>query len=235
MAVDEAILDAAIAAIAPPTLRLYRWDKAAISVGRFQSVERGVNVEACRELDVSIVRRPTGGRGILHGEDQTVSVVVPIARLGSAGRRVVESYRVLLEGFVRGLARLGVATGVGVCERRSGRGGDCFAARSQADLLTLDGEKLVGSAQCRREGIIMQQSSLRHRPPGIRAEQVFLGTVSEGRYPLKEVGEEELEAALIAGFQEAFGGQWTPGSLTAWEEERAAALLAQYADVSRPD
>lgn len=233
MAVDEAILDAVSAGIAPPTVRLYRWAEPAITVGRFQSVARGINAEACRERGVPVIRRLTGGRGILHDGDQTVSVVVPAANLGSAGRRVIESYHLLSEGFVRALARLGVSVTRGACGRRRGEGGDCFSVRSQADLLTPEGDKLVGSAQRRREGVILQQSSLRHLPPRVPEQEVFRGPVAQAVYPLHEVEEEALEAALAAGFQEAFGQPAARGALTAWEEERAAALLAHYPDELR--
>jgi lipoate-protein ligase A len=227
MAADEAILDAVIAGIAPPTLRLYRWESPAVTIGRFQSITRGIDLEACRVHSLPIVRRPTGGRGILHDEDQTISVALPLLNLGAAGRRVVDSYRILSEGIVRGLARLGVVVALGACERPKSRGGDCFASRSQADLLTLAGEKLIGSAQCRREGVILQQSSLRHQRPSLSVAQVFPESAEPESYSLEAVSLEELEEALIAGFQEALGGRWRVGSLTGWEEERAAWILGR--------
>ncbi|HXG24831.1 MAG TPA: lipoate--protein ligase family protein [Chthonomonadales bacterium] len=235
MAVDEAILDAVIEGIAPPTLRFYRWNESAISVGRFQSITRWIDTAACQALGVSIFRRPTGGRGILHGGDQTVSIVIPKHLLGPFGRSVIESYRYLSGGFVKGLARLNISISQGICEKAEGPGGDCFAVRSRADLLTLEGVKIVGSAQCRREGVILQQSSLRHQPPEVDPTQVFLGTVAADNYPLKDVDEEALLEALIAGFAEALEVTLRPGYLTAWEEERAGILIGNSARVSLVD
>lgn len=229
MAVDEAILDAVIEGIAPPTLRLYRWNEPAISVGRFQSITRWIDTAACQALGVSIVRRPTGGRGILHGGDQTLSITVPKHLLGPSGRSVIESYRYLSEGFVKGLARLDIPAFQGVCEKAEGRGGDCFAVRSRADLLTPEGVKIVGSAQCRREGVLLQQSSLRHQPPEVNPAAVFLGTVAVDEYPLNDVDEQALLEALVAGFTEALGVTLRPGYLTAWEEERAGVLIGNSA------
>jgi lipoate-protein ligase A len=99
MAVDEAILDAVAARMVPPTIRLYRWDGAAVSLGRFQNRERDFDEELSRKLGIGFVRRPTGGRGILHGHDQTVSIIVPIHILGETGRRIIESYVYLARGF----------------------------------------------------------------------------------------------------------------------------------------
>src|SRR5947208_2539412 len=77
MARDEAILNAVVADAAPPTLRLYRWKQPSVSLGRFQSVERTLHGETCRALGIPLVRRITGGRGILHGDDLTVSIICP--------------------------------------------------------------------------------------------------------------------------------------------------------------
>jgi lipoate-protein ligase A len=226
MAVDEAILDAVIEGIVPPTLRFYRWNEPAISVGRFQSITRWINIAACQSLGVTIVRRPTGGRGILHGGDQTLSIVVPKYLLGPAGQSVKESYRYLSDGFIRGLARLQHILSLGTCEKTTkDNSGECFAVRSSADLLTPEGVKMVGSAQCRREGVLLQQSSLRHRPSPVHPANVFLGRVAAEHYPLADVEEEDLLEALIAGFTEALGVGLNPGYLSAWEEERAGVLI----------
>src|SRR5262245_55330813 len=162
MALDEAILDAVIEGISPPTIRLYRWERPAISVGKFQHVCRGLNVDACAALGVPVVRRLTGGRAVLHGSDQTFSLMVPSNFLGEHARSVVASYRWLSQGFVAALRSLRLFGSMGECERRTERNGDCFAARSQADVLTAGGEKLVGSAQCRSEEHTSELQSLRH-------------------------------------------------------------------------
>src|SRR5207302_1273384 len=82
MALDEAILDAVAANAAPPTVRLYRWKRPTVSVGRFQNIEKTVRLDACAAQGVPIVRRITGGRGILHGWDLTVSLIASVEALG---------------------------------------------------------------------------------------------------------------------------------------------------------
>src|SRR5436190_13594315 len=82
MAVDEALLESVMTNAAPPTLRLYSWESAAVSVGRFQSIARTLRQEECAARGVPLVRRITGGRGILHGDDLTISVAAPIEAVG---------------------------------------------------------------------------------------------------------------------------------------------------------
>ncbi len=82
MAVDEAMMRALNAGESPPSLRLYQWDGYAISVGRFQSIERTMRVEQAAREGLPIVRRVTGGRGILHGDDLTISIACNCSDLG---------------------------------------------------------------------------------------------------------------------------------------------------------
>ncbi|PON11393.1 lipoate--protein ligase family protein, partial [Candidatus Entotheonella serta] len=79
MALDEAILQACEAGVAPPTLRVYGWQPPALSLGYAQNVTKEVNVAACQRYGIEIVRRPTGGRAVLHDDEVTYSVVMPIA------------------------------------------------------------------------------------------------------------------------------------------------------------
>lgn len=105
MAVDEAIMIHHSRGGAPPTLRFYRWDPPTLSLGYFQDPEREVNREACRRLGVGLVRRPTGGRAVLHDDEVTYSVVIAQKYLPGS---VVETYRVLSGGLLAGLRLLGV-------------------------------------------------------------------------------------------------------------------------------
>lgn len=107
MAVDEAIFEAVAARQAPPTLRLYGWEPPAVSLGYAQALdERVKRAEICRR-GYGLVRRPTGGRAIIHHHEVTYSVCVRLADL-SAGRSVMQSYRELSRGVECGLALLGV-------------------------------------------------------------------------------------------------------------------------------
>jgi len=107
MAIDEAILWAVAEGESLPTLRFYGWRPSCLSIGYSQSMESEVDVDRCREAGIGLVRRPTGGRAILHADELTYSIVAPQAEPRVAGG-VIESYRRLSAGLVAGLRALGV-------------------------------------------------------------------------------------------------------------------------------
>ena len=153
MAADEALL-AEVAGGAPPALRLYRWSPPALSLGRFQP-DDDVDAAACTRLGVEVVRRPTGGMGLLHGADLTYAVVMP--RPAGAEGGVDAVYGLLAGALIDGLARLGVVAAIA---RHDGPAGPvCFAGQQGADLRVGD-RKLCGSAQVRRGGAVLQHGSI---------------------------------------------------------------------------
>lgn len=160
MAVDEAILRAVAAGLAPPTLRFYAWDPPCLSLGRAQPVA-DADLCAVRTAGFDLVRRPTGGRAILHVDELTYSVVAPQTEPRVAGG-IVESYRRLSRGLVRGLELLNM-TGIDavsrVENRGSGKGPVCFEVPSDYEI-TAGGRKLTGSAQMRTQSVVLQHGSL---------------------------------------------------------------------------
>lgn len=142
-----------------PVVRLYQWDRPSVSIGRLQSEE------PVRRLypDLPCVRRPTGGRAVLHGKDLTISVAVRMDWLpGDSGKTVLSSYRLLMSGLVTALTYVGHEARLGT-EYACGVGGSihCFDVVSGCDLVdTHSGRKLVGSAQRREGGALLQQMSL---------------------------------------------------------------------------
>ncbi len=248
MAVDEAILLAHAAGEAPPTLRFYRWDPPAVSVGYFQDYATDVDPAVCREEGVDIVRRPTGGRAVLHDKEVTYSVVVSTDRLPGA---VVETYRLIAEGLVRGLRDLGLEADL--APERGGRGGAgdraeggvagvpdgaCFEAPSSYEILA-GGRKVVGSAQVRRDGVILQHgsipleldSALLARTLGlgpraaarIAAKAAGLGDVRPGGVPIYA----EVCRAVTRGIGESLEVEFAPGGLTPGETATAERLVRE--------
>ena len=142
-----------------PIVRLYQWDRPAVSVGRLQPEE------PLRRLypDLPCVRRPTGGRAVLHGEDLTVAVAVRTDWLpGDTGRTVLSSYHLLMAGLVTALAEAGHEARFGT-EYACGVGGSlhCFDVIAGCDLVdSRSGRKIVGSAQRRQGDALLQQMSL---------------------------------------------------------------------------
>ena len=153
MAADIALLED-VGRGAPAALRLYRWTRPALSLGHFQSAS-DVDHDACARLGVEVVRRPTGGKALLHGGDLTYAVVFP--RPDGADGRVDAIHDVVAAALIAGLRRLGVAARVA---RHGGRGGPvCFAGQQGADL-RVGTQKVCGSAQVRRAGAVLQHGSL---------------------------------------------------------------------------
>ena len=231
MAVDSAILRAVGRGETGPTIRLYRWNRTAVSVGRFQNVERTLKLEYCERTGIPVVRRPTGGRGILHGTDQTCAIAALTVDLGPAGERISDSYRLLSLAFLEALRRLDVPAAQSRNETAVGAG-DCLASCSVADVVAQAGLKLVGSAQRRCGAVLLQQSSIRHLPPNTEPGFVFEGRVASGDGPLASVPTETLQESLINGFETALGIRLKVGKMTAAEhmESEKVTLRLRQAD-----
>ena len=157
MGVDEALL-ATASESGRATLRLYAWDGPWLSLGHAQPAP-GPLAQACTEAGVGLVRRATGGSAVLHGSDLTYAVAVPESALppGLQG-----SYARVAEALSLALASLGLRT------RRapggpSPRGFDCFQ-QAGGDEICVGERKLVGSAQRRSGGAVLQHGSIRLAP-----------------------------------------------------------------------
>jgi lipoate-protein ligase A len=230
MAVDSALLEAAAAGSAPPTLRFYAWAPAAVSLGRFQNAD-GIRLEEARRHGWDVVRRPTGGRAVLHHRELTYSLVLPPSVVGGCGVRT--TYAVLADALHAGLAALlgGAATpqAGASCAGRAVRQPNCFAVASECDTLARGG-KLVGSAQARSGGALLQHGSIlldadRDAWAALFGEAGALVTLGEllGRVP--EAG--EVARAVARGFESA-GVRFQPGALSPVERDAAAGRSATF-------
>jgi lipoate-protein ligase A len=160
MATDAALFEAIRdGRLAMPVVRAYRWDRPSVSIGRLQD-EAAVHAVY---PGLPIVRRPTGGRAVLHGSDLTITVATRDEWLPAAPTGVLSSYRLIVSGIIEALRSAGLDPVSGVRGRpsRSPRCFDTLAACDVADART--GRKLLGSAQRRERGAILQQMDI----PGI--------------------------------------------------------------------
>lgn len=237
MAIDEAILWAVAKGKSPPTLRFYGWQPPCLSIGYSQSMEGEVDVERCREAGIDFVRRPTGGRAILHADELTYSVVAPQAEPRVAGG-VVESYRRLSAGLIAGLQALGVEAYQALTPtplqegRGEGQSAACFDAPSSYEI-TVGGKKLVGSAQVRKQGAVLQHGSLPLEGDIARIFDFLKVSSEERREELKRelrakatslelalgysVPFDEVAQHLAAGFAQALNLRLIPGQLSQYE------------------
>jgi lipoate-protein ligase A len=245
MAVDEAILQARAEGHVEPTLRLYRWQPPTVSLGRFQGLDERIDVATIRERGYGLVRRPTGGRAILHSDELTYSVIVKQTDI-EGGHALMSSYRRISQGIEAGLAFLGLEAGMGD-GRDASRTTDkalptiCFAKAARCDLVSA-GRKVVGSAQTRTRGCILQHGSI---PLTIDLDEllaVFPGGTSEGGPERRErlaraaigvaellgrsVSFGELAAAIRAGFERCLEVRFREGVLAPEERACADSLVA---------
>lgn len=153
MARDEALLDE-VAAGAPPALRIYRWRRPALTLGRFQPDDH-VDRATCDALGVEVARRPTGGRALLHGADLTYAVA--LTRPSDVRDSVDALYAHLARGLMDGLARLGVRAEV--ASHDGDPGPVCFASALGSDL-RVGRRKVCGSAQVHRGPAVLQHGSV---------------------------------------------------------------------------
>ena len=160
MALDQALAEAAAAGDSLPTLRFYRWEPPAVSLGRHQSIH-DVDQAAIARLGYEVVRRPTGGRAILHIDELTYSVVAPKDEPRVIGG-VMDAYLRLSNALLTGLRTLGLdAVEKAPGDVRAGPdvSAACFEVPSAYEI-TAGGRKLMGSAQSRRAGYVLQHGSL---------------------------------------------------------------------------
>ena len=233
MAVDEVLLDGVAAATTPPTIRFYGWNPPCLSLGYFQPFDV-VDVDGCRALGVDVVRRPTGGRAILHDRELTYSVALPAPVLGQDGGVLPSYYRLSLV-LQDGLRRLGVPATLAPESARSSaaHGPVCFDRPSAHEIL-LHGRKLVGSAQTRRGGGLLQHGSILiepridklmaclHRTDGAGSRGLEYGVAGLAELGVTDLG--PIASAIGAAFAAGFGVDLVEAPLRPDEEEAARAL-----------
>ncbi len=218
MAIDEAILQALANGPGAPTLRFFQWEPPCLSLGYNQHWQE-VDGAACRRLGYTWTRRPTGGKAILHTDEVTYSLIIPQNDPRIQGG-IVESYRILSCGLLSGLENLGVrarqANNEGAeADSRRGKGGPvCFDTPSRYEI-TWQGKKLIGSAQLRRRGVVLQHGTLplygdlnrildtlnfTTEERALQAELLLQRATTLAQVLGKELSFAEVTAALSAGF-----------------------------------
>ncbi|MEK4386493.1 biotin/lipoate A/B protein ligase family protein [Solibacillus sp. FSL W7-1464] len=165
MALDEALLDWHSQGEIPPVIRFYEWNPATLSIGYFQQVHKDINLEAVKKQNLGFIRRPTGGRAVLHDQELTYSVIVTES-YPNMPDSVTEAYRVISEGILQGFRLLGLDAYFSVPETKEQlddlkkpKSAVCFDAPSWYELV-VEGKKVAGSAQTRQKGVILQHGAI---------------------------------------------------------------------------
>jgi lipoate-protein ligase A len=169
MALDAWLLEQHRRELHPPTLRFYTWNPVAISLGYSQrQVPEHWSELTWQGMPVDLVRRPSGGRAVLHQGDLTYAVIT--SRLTGSRKQV---YKTLCQFLVQGWRSLGVNLHYGDAGRGYIHNPSCFGTATVADLVLTNGYKLIGSAQLRRGHAILQHGSIRLRQDPVLSQQVF--------------------------------------------------------------
>jgi len=252
MAVDEALLEAVARGLSGPVLRIYRWSPSTVTLGYSQRGSDVVNLEACRDLGLDVVRRCTGGRAVLHEHEVTYAVISP-DRSGIFPGGILGNYKVIAGVLRRTLETFGVETEMAKA-RSHGSGGEgaqqsaCFTAPSSHELL-YRGCKMTGSAQKRHGSAFLQHGSI---PVDLDLERLFtaldtrrdIAAAAGGRLLGRSIGwlnrwlerpltVSEVEDRLVAACSECWGIRFIESELSAEEKERAGVLQeGKYADAA---
>lgn len=224
MGLDEAILDSVASGLSLPTLRIYGWKPSAISLGYFQGAREEVDIEACRQQGVDVVRRITGGGAVFHDAEVTYSIVIPEGH-PLAPASILDSYSLLCSGIVEGLRILNVG-----------------AAFAPINDIVAGGRKISGNAQTRKKGCLLQHGTVllkvdvekmfsllkvpKEKALGKMIDDVKARVTSLSALLARDVGFEEVSNALREGFLSALlidPMEEEPGQ----DELAAARLLAR--------
>jgi len=242
MAVDEAILDGVRQDESPATLRLYAWEPSCFSLGYAQSAA-DVDQAFLERAGWHLVRRPTGGRAILHTDELTYSVIGPPEDPRLAGS-VLESYRCLSQALLHALHLLGIPAEAHEKSSETAGAGPaanpiCFEVPSNYEI-TVGGKKLVGSAQARRRNGVLQHGSLPLIGDLTRIVQALSLPDEASRQEAadrllehattveavlgKVISWEQAARAYVQAFREVLNLELVPGALSQAEIQRAESL-----------
>jgi lipoyl(octanoyl) transferase len=235
MALDEALLDWHSQGQIPPIIRFYGWNPPTLSIGYFQKAAKEINMEAVKKHNLGFVRRPTGGRGVLHEHELTYSVIVSEEH-PDMPKTVTEAYRVISQGILKGFHQLGMEAYFAVprtAEERESlknpRSAVCFDAPSWYELV-VEGRKVAGSAQTRQKGVILQHGSILldldedklfslFNYPNERVKERMQRAFKNKAVAINEISErkislEEAKSAFKKGFEEGLNINVEPYKLT---------------------
>lgn len=228
MAIEESILKSKIDHLVPSTVRFYRWEPSAVSIGRFQDAEKETHMANCRKHDINVVRRITGGGAVYHDSADEITYSVIADRYDLGTEDIADIYAKIYVGLTNALAILGVSA-----DFNQGNMKAC-------PNLTVKGRKISGSAQAHRHGVVLQHGTLLTK---VNLERMFtflrvpwaqtcfqVVRVAENRITSlrSEIGrdspDEEIINALVKGFESGLDIELKNGKLTSEELESAEDL-----------
>ena len=239
MARDVAVLEAVAESQSPPTLRLYGWDPPCLTLGRHQGVE-AANLEFCRAKGIDVVRRPTGGRALLHHHELTYAVVAPLGT-GPLPRHLQDAYRSICGALVAAVRELGVNGELNGGEVNLQLPGPrstapCFEAPAGGEVV-VSGRKLIGSAMRKHGGTILQHGAilidwdneLQTGAMGLSNDSTLQQQVTTLAEELKrKPPRQEVEMTIFEALSAELRVRLVNGALTVREEARSHELAPSF-------
>ncbi len=202
MQIDSDLLDFAIKnELKDPIFRLYAWSPACVSLGRNQS-EDFLDTDFLKSKNIDVVRRLTGGRALLHDKELTYSYICPVNYLQN-GESIVNSYKEISQILINGFKKLGIELEFGQKKPHT-KFDYCMSISTGADL-SYENKKLIGSAQFRKEGYILQHGSILFDYDKNLIEKIFNQKIEENSITcLREINPDlkinNLTQALLFAF-----------------------------------
>ena len=249
MAMDEALLNFVSRGEIDPVVRFYTWNPATLSVGYFQRLKKEIDIDKVKEKGFGLVRRQTGGRGVLHDKELTYSVIVPESHPNMPST-ITEAYRVISEGLLEGFKLLGFDAYFAIPRSKEEReklkqprSAVCFDAPSWYELV-VEGRKIAGSAQTRQKGVILQHGSLLQDVDVDELFDMFIFKNDRLKEKMKKafvdkavaindisdrhISIEEMEKAFEEGFKKGLNIEFKPLSLTENQLAEVKVLEEKY-------
>ena len=231
MAIDEAILTARTRNLAPNTIRFYRWNPSAVSIGKFQNIENEVQLDKCKKYGVDVVRRITGGGAVYHDTEGEITYSVVANKKDLKAENINAVYAKFYGGIAEALKILGINA-----DFNEGNAKTC-------PNLIVNSKKISGSAQSHKRGVVLQHGTLL---VDVDLEEMFtflrvpwaktcIEVINVAKNKItsikKELGKtvsvEEVNNALSEGFKKALNIQLLEGELTPYENEIASKLYKE--------
>jgi len=228
MAIDEAITTARVGDHVSNTLRFYRWNPSAVSIGRFQNMLNEVNVEKCREHGVDIVRRITGGGAVYHDSKDEITYSVVVKEKDFGTQDVVYAYNKICNGLIQAAKMLDLRASFSPGDQRN------------CPNIAVNGKKISGSAQHHKGGVLLQHGTFLLdadlprmftylRVPWARTIEEIVCVAGDRITSVKrelkhDILAEKAAEALIQGFRQALEVELEGGVLTDEEQELASKL-----------
>lgn len=249
MAMDEALLNFVSRGEIDPVVRFYTWNPATLSVGYFQRLKKEIDIDKVKEKEFGLIRRQTGGRGVLHDKELTYSVIVPESHPNMPST-ITEAYRVISKGLLEGFKLLGFDAYFAIPRSKEEReklkqprSAVCFDAPSWYELV-VEGRKIAGSAQTRQKGVILQHGSLLQDVDVDELFDMFIFKNDRLKEKMKKafvdkavaindisdrhISIEEMEKAFEEGFKKGLNIEFKPLSLTENQLAEVKVLEEKY-------